>query len=285
MKKKVLIALFQVILFSSLCVGQNNEAINAMSFNIRYDNPEDGKQNWHQRKENVVRMIQFYDLDIIGLQEVLVHQLNYLKKHLGQYNTVGVGREDGKEKGEFSPVLYRKDRFEPLKRGTFWLSETPEKVSKGWDAALERIVTWVILKDRVNGKEFLVMNTHFDHMGDQARLESAILLKHKSNELAEGLPLILTGDFNLVPESKAIKILTAPDGNNTLVNSSHVATFSYGPDWTTCGFDNRPFEDRKVIDYIFLKHIKKVNRYAVLAEMLNDIYLSDHCPVFAQIEL
>lgn len=285
MKKKVLIALLQVFLFSSLCVAQNNKAINTMSFNIRYDNPEDGKQNWHQRKENVVRMIQFYDLDIIGFQEVLINQLTYLKKHLEQYNTVGVGREDGKEKGEFSPVFFRKERFEALKSGTFWLSETPDKVSKGWDAALERIATWVMLKDKVTDREFVFMNTHFDHRGDRARLESAVLLKHKSNELAQGLPLILTGDFNLVPESKAINILTEPDGSNTLVNSSHVAAFSYGPDWTTCGFDDRPFEDRKVIDYIFVKHIKKVNRYAVLAEMLNDLYLSDHCPVFAQIEL
>jgi len=273
------------LLFVLSCNAQKNEPINTMSFNIRYDNPEDGKQNWHHRKENVVRMINFYDLDIIGMQEVLVTQLNYLKKHLRQYKTAGVGREDGKEKGEFSPVFYKEDRFEEFRSGTFWLSKTPEKVSKGWDAALERIATWVVLRDKTTGKEFIFMNTHFDHKGKQARIESAKLLKQKSIELAKGLPLILTGDFNLVPESEGIKALIEPDGKNTLVNSSSAATLNYGPDWTSCGFDNRPFQERKVIDYIFVKQVKKVNKYAVFSEMLNDIFLSDHCPVFAQIEL
>lgn len=285
MKKKIATVLVQVLIFSSFSFAQKNTPINTMSFNIRYDNPEDGKQNWHHRKENVVRMISFYDLDIIGMQEVLVTQLNYLRQHLGQYKMVGVGREDGKEKGEFSPIFYRKDRFKELKSGTFWLSETPEKVSKGWDASLERIATWAIVKDKITGGKFVIMNTHFDHIGKQARIESAKLLKQKSKELAKDLPLILTGDFNLVPESEAIKTLTEQDGKNTLVNSSSVATISYGPDWTTCGFDNRPFHERKVIDYIFVKQFKEVIRYAVFSEMLNDIFLSDHCPVFAQIEL
>lgn len=285
MKKKIAIVLVQMLIFSSFSFAQKNTPINTMSFNIRYDNPEDGKQNWHHRKENVVRMINFYDLDIIGMQEVLINQLDYLKQHLGQYETVGVGREDGKDKGEFSPIFYRKDRFKTLKSGTFWLSETPEKVSKGWDASLERIATWALIKDKTTGKKFVIMNTHFDHIGKQARIESARLLKQKSKELAKDLPLILTGDFNLVPESEAIKTLTAQDGKNTLVNSSSVATISYGPDWTTCGFDNRPFSERKVIDYIFVKQYKKVIRHAVFSEMLDDIFLSDHCPVFAQIEL
>ncbi|GAA3582417.1 endonuclease/exonuclease/phosphatase family protein [Snuella lapsa] len=256
-----------------------------MSFNIRYDNPDDGKQNWHHRKENIVRMIHFYDLDIIGMQEVLVTQLDYLKKNLDQYNTVGVGREDGKDKGEFSPIFYRKDRFEALQSNTFWLSETPNKVSKGWDAALERIATWVLLKDKITGKTFFFMNTHFDHKGKEARKESAKLLKQKSIALAGDLPFILTGDFNLIPESEGIKTLTAPNGKYTLLHSKKVAIYTYGPNWSTCGFDNRPFEVRKLIDYIFIRHVKKVKRYAVLAETLNDIFLSDHCPIYAEIAL
>lgn len=274
-----------IVLFSPLSYAQKSKPINTMSFNIRYDNPEDGKQNWHNRKENVVGMINFYELDIIGMQEVLVTQLNYLKTNLKQYRTVGVGREDGKEKGEYSPVFYREERFRELKSGTFWLSETPGIVSKGWDAALERIATWAVLKDKTTGKELIVMNTHFDHIGKQARIESAKLLKQKARDLAGKLPLILTGDFNLVPESEAIKTLIEPNGDNTLINTSSISAYSYGPDWTTCGFDNRPFGERKVIDYIFVKGVKKVNKYAVLAEMLNDIFLSDHCPVFAQVEL
>ena len=285
MKKYLFIPLLIILIFSSLSCTQKSASINTMSFNIRYDNPEDGIQNWHHRKENIVRMIKFYDLDIIGMQEVLVHQLNYLKTHLGQYQSVGIGREDGKEQGEFSPIFFKANRYEELKSGTFWLSETPEKVSKGWDAALERIATWVVLKDKNSGKELIYMNTHFDHKGKKARVESAKLLKRKAIELAGDLPLILTGDFNLTPESDGIKTIIEPDGNNTLVNSSSIATYSYGPNWTTCGFDNRPFDRRKIIDYIFVKKVDKVNRYAVFSEMLNDIYLSDHCPVFAQIEL
>lgn len=283
--KKYIIFLLQLSIITTSAFSQKSERINVMSFNIRYDNPADGDQNWHQRKENVVRMINFYDLDIIGMQEVLVSQLNYLKDNLKGYQSVGVGREDGKEKGEFSPVLYRKDRFKELKSGTFWLSETPEKVSKGWDAALERIASWVVLKDNITGKEFIFMNTHFDHRGKQARIESAALLKAKASELAAGMQLILTGDFNLTPESEGIQIIIKPDGKNTLVNSSSTATFTYGPDWTSTGFNDRPFAQRKVIDYVFLKQIETVNRYAVISEKLNDLQLSDHCPVFVQVEL
>lgn len=283
--KKHFIILLQLILISAPAFSQKSARINVMSFNIRYDNPADGDQNWHLRKENVVRMLNFYDLDIIGMQEVLVSQLNYLKDNMPGYQAVGVGREDGKEKGEFSPVFYRKDRFKELKSGTFWLSETPDEVSKGWDAALERIASWVVLKDKITGKEFIFMNTHFDHRGKQARIESAALLKAKATELAAGMQLFLTGDFNLTPESEGIQTIVKPDGKNTLVNSSASATFTYGPDWTSTGFNDRPFEQRKVIDYVFLKQIETVNRYAVITEKLNDLQLSDHCPVFVQVEL
>ena len=285
MKKQIAFLFLQLLFLSSFTFAQKVKKMDVMSFNIRYDNPEDGKQNWHHRKENVVRMIHFYDLDIIGLQEVLANQQNYLKESLSEYRSVGIGREDGKEKGEFASIFYKKDRFKVLKSGTFWLSETPDKISKGWDADLERIATWAVFRDKNTREEFIFMNTHFDHIGNIARVESAKLLKEKATALAGNLPLILTGDFNLVPESKGIKTLIKPDGKNTLINASSAATFTYGPDWTTCGFDDRPFEERKVIDYIFLKGINKVTKYAVFAEMLEDVFLSDHCPVFAQIEL
>jgi endonuclease/exonuclease/phosphatase family metal-dependent hydrolase len=285
MKKQIAFLFLQLLFLSSFTFAQKVKTMDVMSFNIRYDNPEDGKQNWHHRKENVVRMIHFYDLDIIGMQEVLVNQQNYLKEILSEYKSVGIGREDGKEKGEFASIFYKKDRFKVLKSGTFWLSETPDKISKGWDADLERIATWAVFRDKSTREEFIFMNTHFDHIGNIARVESAKLLKEKATALAGNLPLILTGDFNLVPESEGIRTLIKPDGKNTLINASSAATVTYGPDWTTCGFDDRPFEERKVIDYIFLKGICKVTKYAVFAEMLEDVFLSDHCPVFAQIEL
>ncbi|WP_206073546.1 endonuclease/exonuclease/phosphatase family protein [Maribacter sp. 4G9] len=275
-----------LITFSiSTSFAQKKKVINAMSFNIRYDNPEDGPQNWHYRKNNVVRMINFYDLDVIGMQEVLVGQLNFLKENLSQYETIGVGREDGATKGEYAPIFYRKNRFKVIKSGTFWLSETPNEVSKGWDADLERIATWAIFTDKKTQRKFIFMNTHFDHRGDVARIESAKLLKQKAIEMGGDLSLILTGDFNLTPVSEGIQTLLEPVDKINLQNTSTLADLSYGPEWTTCGFDNRPFVERKVIDYIFVRKVAKVHRYAVFAEMLNNLYLSDHCPVFAQIEL
>jgi endonuclease/exonuclease/phosphatase family metal-dependent hydrolase len=256
-----------------------------MSFNIRYDEPQDKEQNWHHRKENVVRMLKFYDLDMIGLQEVLLSQLNYLKSNLDAYEVVGVGREDGKDKGEFVPIFYKKDRYAQINTGTFWLSETPNKVSKGWDANLERIVTWAILLDKKSNREVIFFNTHFDHRGVEARIKSAELIKSKIVELAQGRPVVLTGDFNSVPESDAITTLTNTSDGNSLVNSNELAKLTYGPNWTSGGFDSKPFDQRKIIDYIFLKDISVVNRYAVFTEKLNEICLSDHCPVFAQIEM
>lgn len=280
-----LILIFALVLFTTAgLVAQNNENTTVMSFNIRYDNPKDGVQNWHNRKENVVRMLHFYEVDIIGMQEVLNTQLQYLKENLEQYNSIGVGREDGKTKGELAPILYKKERFEEIESGTFWLSETPKKVSKGWDAALERIATWAIFLDKNNNTEFVFINTHFDHRGHEARIESSRLIKKKAHELAGTRPIILTGDFNLTPESEGIKLLLKPEKSNSFLNSSEIAKYTYGPNWTTCGFDGRPFDKRKVIDYVFVKGIKRVNRYAVFAEMLNEIYLSDHCPVFVDLE-
>jgi len=283
MKKYIILLQFLVI--SSLSFSQNGLRINVMSFNIRYDEPKDAEQNWHNRKENVIRMLKFYDLDIIGMQEVLVSQLNYIKENLPEYGVVGVGREDGKEKGEFTPVFYKKNRFQVVKTETFWLSETPEKVSKGWDANLERIVTWAVLKDKRTNKEFLMLNTHFDHRGKQARVESALLLKSKISVLAEGRQVILTGDFNSLPDSEAIQQLVDAKDKNSLKDSKQSAVVKYGPDWTSGGFDTRPFDQRRIIDYIFVKGIPIVNRYAVFTEKLNETCLSDHCPVFVQLEL
>ena len=143
----------------------------------------------------------------------------------------------------------------------------------------------MVLKDKTTGKEFIFINTHFDHLGKQARIESAKLLKSKATELAAERQLILSGDFNLEPESEGIQTITKPEGKNTLVNSSNVAEIAYGPKWTFTGFKNLPFDQLIEIDYIFLKNIKTVYRYAVISEKLNDLQLSDHCPVFVQLEL
>ena len=159
------------------------EPVNVMSFNIRYDNPEDSLDNWRYRKDRVANAIHFYDVDILGTQEVLHNQLEDLKLRLPEYGVVGVGREDGKEKGEYSALWYKKDRFNVLDSGYFWLSETPEVAgSKGWDGACERIASWVKLQDKVSDKEYFALNTHLDHVGGMARREGISLMLDRVNE-------------------------------------------------------------------------------------------------------
>lgn len=151
--------------------------INVMSFNIRYDNPEDSLDNWKFRKDRAANAVRFYDVDVLGTQEVLHNQLEDLKQRLPEYGVVGVGREDGKEKGEYSALWYKKNRFDLLDSGYFWLSETPEVPgSKGWDGACERIASWAKLKDKTSGKEFFALNTHLDHVGVVARREGISLM-------------------------------------------------------------------------------------------------------------
>ena len=259
--------------------------LNIMTFNIRYDNPGDGASSWQYRKENAMKMICFQEVDVLGIQEVLVNQLKDITGQLTQYNAVGVGREDGKEKGEFSPILYNKNKFTLIKSGYFWLSETPEKPSKGWDAACERIATWVQLKDKGTGKKVFVMNTHFDHIGQVARQESVNLIKAKITQLSEGLPQIFMGDLNADPESSVVTSLLKADKLITLLDSKKIASVVYGPNWTFHDFGKIPFKDRPLIDYILVNKGVAVKKYGVLAETLNETFLSDHTPVFIKISL
>jgi endonuclease/exonuclease/phosphatase family metal-dependent hydrolase len=259
--------------------------LNIMTFNIRYDNPADGTNGWQYRKENAMKWIRFQEVDVLGMQEVLVNQLKDIAGQLTEYNAVGVGREDGKDKGEFSPILYNKYKFTLVKSGYFWLSETPDKPSKGWDAACERIATWVQLKDKVTGKKVFVMNTHFDHVGQVARQESVNLIKAKTTQLSEGLPQILMGDLNADPNSSVLKSLLATDGASTFFDSKNRALVVYGPNWTFHDFGRIPYAERPLIDYILVNKAVAVKKYGVLAETLNETFLSDHTPVFIEISL
>ena len=257
--------------------------VNIMTFNIRYDNPEDDPNNWEQRKENVLKMIRFNEVDILGTQEVLAHQLKYLAENLTEYGAIGVGREDGKEKGEYSPILYNKNKFTLIKSGYFWLSETPEKPGKGWDAACERVATWVQLKDITTGKKLFVLNTHFDHVGKVARRESVTLIKVKIAQLSEGMPQIMMGDLNATPDSSVIQSLLTADKSLSLLDSKKLAPIVYGPNWSFHDFGKIPFKDRPLIDYILVTKGITVRKYAVFAETLNDLVLSDHAPVYINV--
>lgn len=262
-----------------------SEPVNVMSFNIRYDNPEDSMNNWKFRKEWVANAVRFYDVDIVGMQEVLRNQLEDLRQRLPEYGVVGVGREDGKEKGEYSALWYRKSRFTLLDSGNFWLSETPEVAgSKGWDGACERIASWAKLKDAVSGKEYLALNTHLDHVGVVARREGVNLILEKLNELGGELPVIVTGDFNSEPESDVIKNITDSNNPKHLTDTRLASPVVYGPSWTFHDFDKIPYDKRPLIDYVFVRNGLRVLRYGVLAETENESLLSDHAPVLVTVE-
>lgn len=260
--------------------------LNVMSFNIRYDNPEDSLDNWQYRKDRVAHAIHFYDADILGTQEVLHNQLKDMKARLPEYAVIGVGRIDGKEKGEYSALFYKKERFTLIDSGYFWLSETPTVVgSNGWDGACERIATWAKLKDNASGKQVFALNTHFDHVGVVARRESVSLILAKVNELSKGMPVVVTGDFNADPQSDVVRNMTDVTNKMHLTDSRSVAPVVYGPAWSFHAFGKIPYERRSLIDYVFIRNGVKVISYGVLAETENEAFLSDHTPVLITIEL
>lgn len=261
------------------------EPINVMTFNIRYDNPEDSLNNWAYRKDRVANAVKFYDADILGTQEVLHNQLVDLKERLSDYNQIGVGREDGKEQGEYSALWYKKSRFTAVESGYFWLSETPEVAgSKGWDGACERIASWAKLVDKKSNKTYFVLNTHLDHVGIVARRESITLIINKINQLKGNAEVIVTGDFNSTPDDDVIKHITNTSIEGHLIDSRTVSPIVYGPAWSWHDFGELSYDQRPLIDYVFVSSGIKVLRYGVLAETENDAFLSDHAPVLVTLK-
>jgi len=286
--KKIFLLLLPIWIMSCGLKRQETPTVNpvnVMSFNIRYDNPEDSLNNWKYRKDRVAAAVLFYNVDLLGTQEVLHNQLEDLQQRLPEYGVVGVGREDGKEEGEYSALWYKKERFALLDSGNFWLSESPELAgSKGWDAACERMASWVKLADRVSGKIFFILNTHLDHIGVVARREGVRLILDRVNELSDGLPVIVTGDFNAVPESDVIKSLTDSVNPEHLTDARSVSPLLYGPSWSFHDFGRISYDKRPLIDYVFVRNNLKVLKYGVLAETDNEAFLSDHAPVLVTVQ-
>lgn len=277
---KIKIQLFAAMLLLAATVNAQRKPdnyINVMSYNIRYNNTNDGENAWPNRKDQVKALVRFHDADILCVQEALALQVDQLLENT-DFEMAGVGRTDGKREGEFSAIYFDKKRFVKKDGGTFWLSDTPEKPSKGWDAAIVRICTWLRLYDKWNKKEFMVFNTHYDHVGVQARIESAKLIKKKIQEIAPKLPVVLTGDLNVTPETEAIATI------KTFLTDTKEATIepAYGPEGTFNGFKfNAALKDR--IDYIFINKGFKVQKFAVLSDSKNLRYPSDHLPIVARL--
>lgn len=259
------------------CIALNGQEIKVMSYNIKYDNVGDTVNNWNDRKEKLVGQLQHYGPSFIGTQEVLHRQLTYIDSSLTDYSYIGVGRDDGKQKGEYSPIHYDSIHYRLLKNDTFWLSDTPEKPSVGWDAALERICTYGLFQNRKSGAKLWVFNTHFDHKGEMAREQSAQLIVAKIQEInTDNLPVVLMGDFNLIPAEKPIQVIKnyMQDGQETSKRPF------YGPSGTFNGFDPERILDRR-IDYIFVKGFEVKDYIHIDDRMENLKYISDHLPVFA----
>ncbi len=258
--------------------------LKVMTFNIRYATHHDGENSWDNRKEAVMKLLKSERCDLIGTQEVLHNQFEDIANTLPQYNAVGVGREDGKTKGEYAAIYYLKERFDELESGNFWLSETPEKIGvKGWDAACERVATWVRLQERETKREFLFINTHLDHMGQMARKKGIELVLERAHLYAKGNPIILTGDLNASPHSEVIKYVT--EGENKLYDSRYMAEVMEGTSWSFHDFDRAPIERRQLIDYIFITKPLRVKSHSVLPMRLDGQLVSDHNPIVAEITL
>lgn len=281
--KRILLLFVAVLLSANVLFAQRaKNEMNVMSFNIRMDTPNDKENQWTYRKDLAANVIKFYDVDIFGAQEVLHHQLTDLLERLPGYTYVGVGREDGKTKGEYSPIFFKKDRFTVEDSGNFWLAEDMNAIGKkGWDAACERVATWAILKDKVSGKKFFFLNTHLDHVGKIARHEGASLVLEQVKVKGKNLPSIVTGDFNAAPEDEPIQVLTNASDSRHLTHTRTIAPLRYGPEWTFHDYGRIPFDKREWIDYIFVKGNIKVLSHGVLTETLNHLYPSDHCPVIS----
>ena len=263
-------------------IGQSKKEtpFNIITYNIRMNTPDDGVNAWPLRKEKVISLLNFHKADIFNVQEALPEQMDDLTTLMPEFDHVGVGRDDGKRAGEHMAIFYRKSRFEKLSDGMFWLSETPDKPGFGWDAACNRTCTWIKLRDKITKKSFLVLDTHLDHRGMKAREEGVKLILSRIPEInRENLPLIFTGDFNLVKESGPVKAILG------VLNDARDKSISppYGPEGTSGGFAVR--EKSRTIDFIFINQKVTVLRHGVLSDSFGMFYPSDHLPVLAEVRL
>jgi endonuclease/exonuclease/phosphatase family metal-dependent hydrolase len=270
-------------LFLGLLFGSNllfSQDLKVMTYNIRLSLESDKENSWDNRKQDALALMNYYHPDYFGVQEAVPQQMTDIKTGLKDYDYVGVGRDDGKNQGEYSAIFYDKNKLEVLKSGTFWLSETPEKPSKGWDAAYNRVCTYALFKLKKSGKMFYAFNVHFDHVGNIARVNSSKLILEKIKELnTENLPLTLTGDFNLTDETEPIKIISKSLDNAYY----HSKKPHYGPKGTFTAFDVNTVPKER-IDYIFVKGFETETIRTINDRRENLLYPSDHFPILAKIE-
>ncbi|MGQ8336116.1 endonuclease/exonuclease/phosphatase family protein [Sunxiuqinia sp. A32] len=268
---------FAVVVFFYVFIihtsAQTNNYIIAATYNLRQNTPADGNNAWPNRKEEVKSLIRYHEFDILGTQEGFIGQLKDLLE-MEEYAYTGHGRDDGEEAGEHSAIFYKMDRFRLLDSGDFWLSETPEVPSSGWDAKIKRICSWAKFSDLITSKEFFFFCVHFDHRGVKARIESGKLMVKKIQDIAGDFPVFCVGDYNSTPETEQIQTM------QTLLKDSRKVskTPPYGPKGTFNGFKfDAPLDE--TIDYIFVSDQISILKYAVLTDNQNQRFPTDHQPI------
>lgn len=265
--------------------GERTTPIRAMTFNIRLDLAADEDNAWPNRKAIVADLIRYEAPAILGLQEVLLHQKADLEAALPAYAFAGVGRDDGADKGEFSPLAWRRDRFGLLESGTFWLSPTPSQPGKAWDAAYPRIATWALLEERGTGVHIAVLNTHFDHVGTEARANSAAIIANWARDhVAKGMPVIVLGDLNAGPASPPLAVLTDHSRSGLRLARTASMTPPYGPPGTFNAF-KIDSDAAEPIDHVLVSDGFDVRRFATITQHWGGRLPSDHYAVVADLEL
>ncbi len=277
--KKLLLILTIIFLIQNIFSQTDN--IKVMTYNIRCGYCEDSSDvnNWSNRKYLVAYMIKTHSPDLIGLQEAEMFQVKELIEMLDEYDRYGVSREDGKEGGESTAILFRKNRFTVEEKKTLWLSETPELVSKGWDAMYKRTVTIIKLKDLMSSKEFYYLNTHLDHIGEVARTESSKMIVNAIGKYSIKYPVMLSGDFNYTSSSDGYKIITSK-----LFDAKSISKNESGGNITFNGFGKDIQPDNK-IDFIFVNNEVEVLNHLIDTTTFNGLYPSDHYPVISEVKL
>ncbi len=284
--RKIPILLIFLSLITNFTVGFAQKAIvHVLTYNIRLLTPADAPNTWANRKENVFSAIRKVSPGVFGLQEAVYEQVIDMEKAFPGFTRIGVGRDDGIEAGEFSPIFFDKYQYSMIASGTFWLSQTPSVAgSRGWDAACNRVVTWAKLNDQKSGIGFLVFCTHFDHLGEIARRNSARLILHAVDSLAGGIPVIVFGDFNATPGSEPFKIITDKSDPLHLTDARSLSKKNEGPEYTFTGFKVGGQPGAR-IDYIFIKNSIKVKSFKVNGIINGEYYPSDHLPVNAVLKI
>lgn len=275
MKKLITTLLAVVLIFPAICqgAGKGPAQLKVMSYNIRNGEAKDGTNSWQYRYFTSAMMITDQAPDIFGVQEAYDYQVKYLEEYTKNYKSVGVGREDGKKKGEFMSIFYNTKKIALLKWGTFWLSETPEKPSLGWDAACRRTATWALMKDKESGKKFYYVNTHLDHVGVEARIKGLELIIERIKSInPDGYPMVLTGDFNTEADSDIL------DGLNKMMKSAREVAFKTDKGDTFNGWG----KSKGVIDHIYFSGFDSCPVFEVVRKPYQDrTFISDHYPIQA----